>query len=50
MQVEVEGDAPHDDEAGVQVLDLPTHGPAGASGSAGLAGKKRTRKIGIIVR
>ena len=28
MQVEVEGDGPHDDEPRVQVLDLPRHSPA----------------------
>ena len=31
VDVEVEGDAPHDDEACVHVLDLPTHGPARSS-------------------
>ncbi len=36
VEVEVEGDAPHDDEPRVQVLDLPADRAAGASGGAGL--------------
>ena len=36
MQVEVEGYAPHDDEARVQVLDLPAHRAASAGGGTAL--------------
>ena len=36
VDVEVEGHAPHHDQARVHVLDLPAHGPAGPGGSAAL--------------
>ena len=50
VEVEVEGDGPHDDEAGVQVLDLPAHGAAGTGGGAALKRKRRKTQKLIIVR
>ena len=45
MQVEVEGDGPHDDEPRVQVLDLPRHRPARPGRGAALQSSNQNQSM-----